>query len=49
MPKDTRHHAPRKPGHDHIVRDAPSRDHIRRYIHTNPVTWHRDRLNRTPS
>jgi hypothetical protein len=45
MPKDTRHHAPRKPGHDHIVRDAPSHDRIRHYIHT----WHRDRLNRTPS
>lgn len=45
---------PRFPGklwqrsyYDHIVRDAPSLDRIRRYIHHNPVNWHRDRFNRT--
>jgi len=31
--------------HDHIIRNQRSLDHIREYIHWNPMNWDRDRNN----
>ena len=35
--------------HDHIIRDAASRDRIRAYIHANPANWHTDNLYGKPT